>query len=81
MNARVRWLEGTCATLDSWRCHFLVSSHDLSHLQMEKFNAFMDYRMSFYVPDLTEFVTKLYSNDDVDVLLRSSIDDSTSTTW
>jgi hypothetical protein len=41
----------------------------------------MDYRMSFYVPDLTEFVTKLYSNDDVDVLLRSSVDDSTSTTW
>jgi len=56
---------------------FMVKEHG----KMEKFNAFMDYRMSFYVPDLTDFAVKMYSKADENVLLRSSTDGATSTTW
>lgn len=50
------------------------------HGKLEKFNAFMDYRMTFYVPDLTEFAAKVFG-EGTDCLLRSSEDKASGATW
>lgn len=50
------------------------------HGKMDHFNAFMDYRMVFYTPDLTVFLTERVQAH-TPMLLRTSEDKSTGDTW